>query len=774
LPFPDGVALQVTGNLSGHDKRGRLLRRTVVRYMNASYVIKLAAMSPPVKKRFPSYRHLIEAGLLVEEEAQLLVHSEVEKPPYVVPLVWAIAICHQALKENRIDNIYAFHGIVDAIADFRGGLGFLTIYDWINIPMVYLQVVSVAIHSFFLAHLFGQHVVHDHHPGCQPSNSTLAPIVGFSSNVSSLGDSISGPLAAQTISIPELVHIAVQPYFVIFQFIFYMGWLKVAESLVNPFGEDDDDIEINWIIDRNRNISYQIVDDLHREHPELDENENWFDPIEDKLPLTLAAAARKAGGFEGSAANLVIPQEETAWICQLETIMEERPDKGTECGSSGQRNSVGEQSKTAAAMMMKRPAGVVEGRKRRRKDSEPDEEAEDGNEDEEEERTDKPDSEADSLERQCRDSSVIETPHCGAARQTIPAVLVTKKEMEKGRLSRVKGMPDPTSRLAEPTRLPRHILLKNKAEVFDSDSLASLAARKHRKDLECQVKRQAPRDQRDNFDDRMSQSSAPSGKAFLMSRLHQSLQTATQSRAPSTPDLNRNSNSEGVDENQSNERQVRRSNAQSREKDRFLRAPKRSRSGSLSPASSYSSIFHMSDLTSLYSLSSSARVDSRMKDLNFLAYSKGGLDRFGQIHGWRGRDMVSRDSDKRGLRNPGFPPRTRPNQTRSNQPRLNQPRHNQGRLYSTQASPPSRSLTVSGDDDKGEEVFSRRPFKFKSSAEAPWSSTPLPEDTPGGQPDGERLDTPHSSLDSTVLTGDGTNGTTETTDMTPMGSQPRS
>ncbi|EDW23882.1 GL23840 [Drosophila persimilis] len=98
------------------------------------------------------------------------------------------------------------------------------------------------------------------------------------------------------------------PVFTTLQFFFYMGWLKVAESLINPFGEDDDDFEVNWMVDRNLQVSYLIVDEMHHDHPELLKDQYWDEVFPNELPYTIAAERFRENHPEPSTAKIEVPK----------------------------------------------------------------------------------------------------------------------------------------------------------------------------------------------------------------------------------------------------------------------------------------------------------------------------------------------------------------------------------------------------------------------------------------------------------------------------------
>ena len=68
----DSPSLWLTTCIQGHDERGRLMRRTIMRYINLSLILTLRLICLPVKKRFPHYDHLVEAGILEKGEKKVI------------------------------------------------------------------------------------------------------------------------------------------------------------------------------------------------------------------------------------------------------------------------------------------------------------------------------------------------------------------------------------------------------------------------------------------------------------------------------------------------------------------------------------------------------------------------------------------------------------------------------------------------------------------------------------------------------------------------------
>ena len=105
---------------------------------------------------------------------------------------------------------------------FRENERIITVYDWINVPLVYPQIVTFAVYVYFFSLMFAyQHIPPrylDRHK-IDRTNYQMEPFY--------------------------------LPIYTICMFLFFMGWAKVAEGLMNPFGENDDDLDCNWYIERN-------------------------------------------------------------------------------------------------------------------------------------------------------------------------------------------------------------------------------------------------------------------------------------------------------------------------------------------------------------------------------------------------------------------------------------------------------------------------------------------------------------------------------------------
>lgn len=137
-------------------------------------------------------------------------------------------ICH-ALNPSRARRSKTdISFCLQEIKKFRTGLAWICNFDWVPIPIMYPQLVHLAVHAYFVVCVFARQYI-------------ISPMA---ENKTEVGN--------------ERRRLQIDLYFPVMsvlQFIFYMGWMKVAEAMLNPFGEDDDDFECNALIDRNIIVS---------------------------------------------------------------------------------------------------------------------------------------------------------------------------------------------------------------------------------------------------------------------------------------------------------------------------------------------------------------------------------------------------------------------------------------------------------------------------------------------------------------------------------------
>ncbi|CAI5448030.1 unnamed protein product [Caenorhabditis angaria] len=226
LYWPEDILSVLCTVVHQNDDKSRKRRHTIARYLNLASALAWRDISSKLRLRFPNVHSLIEAGLLTEKEYEILekVHEDCDSTRWMTPIHWVQHIMRE-VEEDSKPTASLLNQFIGELRIFRQSLRKLYSYDWVCVPLVYTQVAALATYGFFFFTLFGRQIL--------------------------VSDVLKG----------EAIDIKV-PIFTIVQFLFFIGWFKVGQDLMRPFGLDDDDIELNYIFDRNVRISFTIVNRL--------------------------------------------------------------------------------------------------------------------------------------------------------------------------------------------------------------------------------------------------------------------------------------------------------------------------------------------------------------------------------------------------------------------------------------------------------------------------------------------------------------------------------
>jgi len=271
LPWPDEVATLLKAGITEktaeeeREEGGENLRirRTVVRYLMLSYVLCLRRISSKVRSKYPDMDSLLASRLIRVDEAEKIGSEDHRKwlgkdgqhgkSNWWMPISWSVSIVRKAMKEKRLANAPTYANLVKSIAAFRKSLTEVVTYGHVTVPLVYTQVVHLAVYFYFAVALVGRQWVNKKVDVSMPAAEEED--------------------VAEHVSLESFI-----PIFLYFEFLFYVGWLNVAAALYNPFGEDDDDFAVMGLMNRHIKVCMKIVDDDKDNVPELQEDEFWKPP----------------------------------------------------------------------------------------------------------------------------------------------------------------------------------------------------------------------------------------------------------------------------------------------------------------------------------------------------------------------------------------------------------------------------------------------------------------------------------------------------------------
>ncbi|KAH7949681.1 hypothetical protein HPB49_013723 [Dermacentor silvarum] len=95
-------------------------------------------------------RHLVEAGFMTAEERSLYEATPSRTNRNWLPSVWFVNLTNVAVQQGRLQPGPPVKHLLEELNQFRAKCSLLWCYDWVTVPLVYTQVVTLTTHLFFV------------------------------------------------------------------------------------------------------------------------------------------------------------------------------------------------------------------------------------------------------------------------------------------------------------------------------------------------------------------------------------------------------------------------------------------------------------------------------------------------------------------------------------------------------------------------------------------------------------------------------------------------
>uniref|UniRef100_A0A183D192 Bestrophin homolog n=1 Tax=Gongylonema pulchrum TaxID=637853 RepID=A0A183D192_9BILA len=144
IGFIESLALFVSACVRGEDDESRMYRRTIVRHACLAQCLVLRDISVRVRRRFPTMESLIDAGFLTKKELDKFNSYKTSYDKFWVPISWSLTNVMNARRTEK------------QLKEFKACLQTLTNYDWVPLPLVYPQMLTISVYLYFAVCLFAR------------------------------------------------------------------------------------------------------------------------------------------------------------------------------------------------------------------------------------------------------------------------------------------------------------------------------------------------------------------------------------------------------------------------------------------------------------------------------------------------------------------------------------------------------------------------------------------------------------------------------------------